>query len=303
MILIDFSNIAISNFMVHHSQSKGNVSGMILRHMILNSIRKSIRQFKHTHINGGVWICCDNGSWRKDFFPLYKANRKKDEKIDWIFYKKVVDEFRQELQEYFPVRVISYPKAEADDVIATMVKTYKNRYPIMILSGDKDFLQLHNSSTKQYAPVLEKFVTVECPTKFLLEKICQGDSGDGVTNIRSDADTLVTEGKRQLPVSQKNLQDWITRKPEDFCDPKMLENWKRNKVLVDLLTCIPQEIEDGVLNLASAEFTRKIPGPGDTQRYLIKNKMVVLMEGLEDFCFDDHIDLTDSTTPASFDTL
>ena len=48
----------------------------MIRHMILNSIRMYNKKYRNEY--GQLIICADGmNTWRKDFYPEYKANRKK----------------------------------------------------------------------------------------------------------------------------------------------------------------------------------------------------------------------------------
>ena len=80
MILLDYSQIAISNIIVQ----KLNDESMI-RHMILNSIRMYNKKYRNEY--GQMVICADGmNTWRKDFYPYYKASRKKgreESSQDW----------------------------------------------------------------------------------------------------------------------------------------------------------------------------------------------------------------------------
>ena len=71
MILLDYSQIALSNIIVQ----KLNDENMI-RHMILNSIRMYNKKYRNEY--GQMVICADGmNTWRREYFPEYKANRKK----------------------------------------------------------------------------------------------------------------------------------------------------------------------------------------------------------------------------------
>ena len=80
MILLDYSQIALSNIIVQ----KLNDEDMI-RHMILNSIRMYNKKYRHEY--GQMVICADGANtWRRDYFPQYKGMRKKNRKEsdqDW----------------------------------------------------------------------------------------------------------------------------------------------------------------------------------------------------------------------------
>ena len=49
-------------------------------HIMFNSVKKVWREFSGDH----VVFCLEGRSWRKDFYPPYKANRKV--KMDQLFY-------------------------------------------------------------------------------------------------------------------------------------------------------------------------------------------------------------------------
>jgi 5'-3' exonuclease len=117
----------------------------LLRHMILNSIRSYNMKFKDEY--GEMIIACDDRNfWRRDIFPYYKANRKKSREKSELNWTQIFDslhKIRDELKAFFPYRVIQVDSAEADDIIGSLVMKYGDtNEKILILSGDKDFVQL-----------------------------------------------------------------------------------------------------------------------------------------------------------------
>ena len=119
-------------------------------------------------------------------------------------------------------------EAEADDIIAVIIRELSEE-PTLILSSDKDFIQLQKfSNVKQWSPLQKKFVVGD-PVESLYDKTIRGDSGDGVPIIVSSDDTFITEGKRQTPVTKKKMELWRGKKPEEFCNEVMLRNYHRNK--------------------------------------------------------------------------
>ena len=242
----------------------------LVRHMVLNSLRAYRMKFKEQY--GELVLCCDAGDyWRKKEFEHYKAGRKKShmsDSIDWDVLWGCINTIREELKEFFPYKMITIPHAEADDVIASLVKKMAIHEPILILSGDKDFVQLqkYKGNIKQYSPVLKKFISDSNPEKFLHELIMKGDRSDGVPNFLSAGDTFVT-GARQKQVSKKNLRQWLDKAPKDFCDEKMMIGYKRNQLLIDL-DCVPADIRKKVYE----EFDKEpIGGRHKLMKYYILN--------------------------------
>ena len=120
MIIVDLNQVMISNLMMTlGNHASGTViEEDLLRHFILNSIRSYNVKFKNDY--GEMIIACDDKNyWRRQIFPYYKANRKKDRDssdLDWNAIFQSLNKIRDELKEFFPYRVIQIDTAEADDI-------------------------------------------------------------------------------------------------------------------------------------------------------------------------------------------
>ena len=147
-ILVDLNQVAISNLMVAiNTYSKNSeINEDLIRHMVLNSLRMYKVKFGEKY--GDLVICCDGRHyWRRKIFPFYKASRKRDRKqsaLDWTLIFETLNKIRDEIEENFPYKVISVERAEADDCIGAIVNHSSPFEKILILSGDKDFMQLHD---------------------------------------------------------------------------------------------------------------------------------------------------------------
>ena len=161
-------------------------------------------------------------------FPYYKGTRKKDRQkssLDWNEIFELLNKIRDEIRDHMPYKVVEVDGAEADDVIASLVRDQamrnirlqNNMQPakkVLILSGDKDFVQLQRYKfVNQYNPIQKKFMNGIDPKVYLLEHIIKGDRGDGIPNFLSDDDTFVSE-KRQRPLSKVKLARWIDMSPK-----------------------------------------------------------------------------------------
>lgn len=289
MILLDLSQVMIANVMVYLTRLSGasqNIDENAIRYMVLNSIRLLRSKFKESY--GEMIICCDsNDVWRKDIFPHYKANRKKMREtstVDWTSLFNVLGTIRDELGEHMPYKILQIPRAEADDIIASLCheygKTMRNvGENIMIVSGDKDFAQLQKyANVYQYAPVQKKNISVDNPERFLREHIMLGDRGDGVPNFLSDDDTFISD-KRQKPVMRKKLDEWSILDPTLFCDDEMLRNYKRNEELINL-DKIPKAIQQEVIT----QFATQTPSPrSKILNYFIRYRLGNLTEHIGEF--------------------
>ena len=284
MFIIDMNQVMIANLYMQigkHENAKIDIN--MLRHMVLNSIKAYRNQFCKSH--GELIIACDSTNyWRKDIFPYYKILRKKDQEkseIDWTLVFKSFAEIIAELKVFFPYRVIQINKAEADDIIATLCFEFSEREPMLIISGDKDFRQLHiNKNIKQFGPTEKKYIKVDDAELFLKEHIIRGDKGDSVPNFLSQDDSFATK-TRQKNIMQTKVDVWLTQKPEEFCDEVTYPRYLRNKQLIDL-RLIPENIKEQCLQQYN-EQASKINDRSKLFNYFIKYRLRNLMESISDF--------------------
>ena len=219
-------------------------------------------------------LCYDDKNyWRRDVFEFYKKNRKQERensKYDWDMVFSVLNKIRDEMRENFPYQVIQVQGAEADDVIASIVIHNQKREipePMLILSADKDFIQLHkHPMVKQYDPIRNRWIQHEDPVAYLQEHIIRGDRSDGIPNILTCDDAIVN-GKAQKKMSREKIATLASMKPEDFTNYIRLRNWKRNSELIDF-TKIPDDIVDNILETyLGYEVNKSI----DIQYFIDKN--------------------------------
>ena len=243
MILIDYNQIALSNIIIQ----KLNDENMI-RHMILNSIRMYNKKYRDDY--GEMVICCDGpNTWRREYFPEYKANRKKnrdDSGLDWNEVFRILNLVRDEISTNLPYKVIQLVGCEADDIIGTLV-----------FEKDKN------------------------PRTYLFNHIIKGDSGDGVPNVKSADNTFVEEGLRQTPIRAKQIEEWLdnSEKLSEVMDSEIYRNYQRNKTLIDL-TQIPENISTSIINKFN---NTKKPMQMRVLNYLIKKRCNQLIESVEEF--------------------
>jgi hypothetical protein len=278
MIIVDINQIMISNLMVTINRDNLELSEDLVRHMVLNSLRGHNKKFRKEY--GEMVIACDSGNvWRKQAFPNYKAGRKANREKsehDWAMIFDILSQVKNEIKTFLPYKVIELETAEADDIIAVLTRRVKEK--ILILSGDKDFIQLHNARIKQYNPVLNKFVGQdENPSLYIREHILKGDRSDGIPNVLSD-DNVFIEGRRQRPLSKKKIEAWCNEIVPTFNDEEQ-KNYERNKTLIDL-NCVPKELEDKI----NREFENfEVATRDKILGYFINKKLKTLIEVIDEF--------------------
>ena len=289
MILIDFTQIVIGGLMATHHQTGEEMDDKLVRHVVLNTLRYYRTKFLKEY--GELVICCDNKHyWRRDYFPNYKINRKKDREqsdYDWNSIFINLNLIRDEIKENFPYKVIDVHGAEADDIIGVLTKE-RNEDMSIIISSDKDFIQLHNYKIHQFSPLTKRKINNENPKDYLKEHILKGDRSDGIPNILSPDDTFVSE-KRQKPMRKSVIKEVIEQMVAFDADqlymlakcPRdtWIRNWQRNETLIDL-TKIPPDIQDKILKEYDSVKVRSRSGLLD---YFISNRLNSLVENIGDF--------------------
>ena len=279
MILVDANQIAISHLMVR-SKIEDGINIESVRKSIVRVIGRIAKKYGPEY--GQMVLCYDDKNyWRREVFPFYKKNRKQEReasKYDWDQVFSVLNIIRDELKGNFPYKVLQVQGAEADDIVASLcMDNSKREAPekVLILSADKDFIQLHKYDfVRQYDPIRNRWIENEDPVMYLQEHIIRGDRSDGIPNILTCDDAIVT-GKPQKKMSKDKIASLANMSPDEFTNFIRLRNWKRNAELIDFGR-IPAAVVDRILNASSKTKVE----PTVNLNYFIDNK---LQDILSDF--------------------
>ena len=280
------NQIALANLMMNLNMNKSKeVDENMVRHMILNSIRMYRQEYKQEY--GEPVLTWDSKhSWRRDYFPQYKASRRKGREkstLDWDKIFTVLNNIKQEIKENLPYKNLEIYGAEADDIIGVLIKDPKKWFTEkrMIISGDKDFIQLQKYPfVQQWSPITKKAVNGYDPDVYIQEHILKGDTSDGIPNVLSPDNTF-TEGLRQRPLSRKKIESWVGADDEYIptWSDEVKRNYQRNSMLIDL-TNTPEDIEDKILkeykNAPSGNRSKLL-------NYFMKYKLRELTENIGEF--------------------
>ena len=281
MILVDMNQISLASMMMHLHMSKSKEpDDNMVRHMILNSLRMYRTKFSSEF--GELVLCYDSKHyWRRDYFPEYKSGRRKSREKDdknWDAIFLCLNEIKDELKENLPYKFLEVYGAEADDIIGILCATISEE--IMIISGDKDFIQLQRyPNVKQFSPITKKSVNGANPGGYLKEHIFRGDTSDGIPNVLSPDNTF-TDGLRQKPLGKKKIASWMEHDFDDVApNNEVKRNYQRNKKLIDL-TYTPEELTREIINTYNeAPF-------GDRSKllnYFIQKRLKNLTESIGEF--------------------
>lgn len=159
-----------------------------------------------------VLVACDFlKSWRKEFEPTYKADRKeKREKspIDWDFEYKEMNNLLDNLDEATKFHIIKIENLEADDIMAVASRVYKDR-EVILVTYDSDLEQMWQySNVKIFSPKTKRYKII--PNNFnvyvLLSKKIKKEVSDNLSNpILNENDY----DNRAKCVNLMELPDWV----------------------------------------------------------------------------------------------
>lgn len=148
----------------------------LLFHMIIRKAMDYITTYRDC-------ILCFEGehstAWRKNVWPPYKENRKKDDpNYQWVgpLMEKCLSFFQN-----FHIKTLKVPYCEGDDCIYAVCKYYAEKgEEVRIISNDKDLSQIMNwyDTVSQYNPIKKELVQKN--ENILLEKALVGDTSDNI---------------------------------------------------------------------------------------------------------------------------
>lgn len=299
-ILIDLSQVVLGacyafkeDLSTHKTQQDRHNAINLVRHVILSQLKYYNTKYKQQY--GKLIVCCDGKNyWRKRLFPYYKANRKTMRSkvdLDWPLIFETINQTIEDLRANFLFPVVRVDYAESDDIIATLTKYFQDheliegpmfdsKQEILIVSSDKDFVQLHvYDNVKQISPLTKAFVDDPDPAHYLAVKVLRGDKGDNIPSVISDDDTYNNPEKKTPKMTQKRIDFLLNEGYENCSDPTIKRNWNRNRTLIDF-AFIPTKITNKILD----EYCK--PVEGNKQKifdYLIKHQCNLLLNDLNAF--------------------
>jgi DNA polymerase-1 len=225
-LLIDGLNLFFRNFSaINTVNSNGvHIGGLGGFFRSLGSLIRTIQPTQVYVVFDGV----GSSNNRKNIIPEYKSNRNitritKHELFDNLEEEddSKVDQIVRIIQylKTLPIKTVSLPGVEADDIIAYLSNTLptKPEDRIFIVSSDKDYLQLVTEQVIVYRPVEKEYYTTDTvkekfnvlPYNFLLYKLLMGDSSDGITGIKGLGSKGLFKKFPELATQKLSLDDII----------------------------------------------------------------------------------------------
>jgi len=156
----------------------------------LNMLLKATQDYTPTHI--AVAFDMHEKTFRNDIYPDYKGNRSETPEELRPQFDIIKDVLRS-----MQIHIIETPRFEADDILGTMSKrAQKEGYKALLVTGDRDILQLVNDDVHVYMTVkgisdIEIFDVDKVKEKYSLAPIqiidmkgLMGDSSDNIPGVK-----------------------------------------------------------------------------------------------------------------------
>jgi DNA polymerase-1 len=199
-----------------------------------------------------VVVCWDGGKskWRRILYPDYKGHREKKRADktteEQNSYYQMLDQMEvlHEMLPHFGVKSLKVRGWEADDLIYATTKFAEEDDICVIVSTDKDMLQLVDERTFVWSPFKETLVTLDnftqftgVPKRFYLSyRILVGDKSDNIDGIYGIGDKKA----KDLIIKYGDIQGMQSNAPalmKSVVTKRIVENpllLKRNEELMDM---------------------------------------------------------------------
>lgn len=187
---------------------------------------------------------------RKDLYGGYKENRGNNRFRVNRAYSDLMNKEEEgesmkrqmigliELLEYLPVEVMLYDAIEADDVMGYIAsQLLKEDESAVIMSADKDFLQLVNDRVKVYSPTKKKLYDTQMvineysihPSNFMVYRCLDGDKSDNINGVSGCGIKTIIKRFPEI----KDETEITIDKMFELCEERISENKIYRKILDD----------------------------------------------------------------------
>jgi 5'-3' exonuclease len=248
VLIIDGLNMFLRNFAVlnYVNQDGVHVGG-------LGGFLRSLGSLIHNNKPTSVYVIFDgigSSQNRKNLLPEYKSGRNLARLTNHSVFEDLEEEQDSKVNQIarlihylkcLPVHLISLDKVEADDIIAHLSRYLADEYDskCIIVSADKDFLQLVDDNITVYSPMIKEFYTPRAivekfglPAKnFILYKTLMGDNSDKIPGLKGLGPKKLFKFFPELAENEMSLEDL-----HNICEDKYKENVIYSRVIFDYET-------------------------------------------------------------------
>lgn len=261
-LVFDIPNIAFEVAAVNKPNDKNRnfgtddatLSGLCM-HILFQRVQKYFRQHNPDHI---VFAFENRNNWRKTWTASeecvsknpYKGNRVYDSSMEYYF--KMLDAFKETCTHHTSIICLSAEGVEGDDMIAGYSQLYANDdHEVIILSGDKDFIQLLKNPNVTLINQRDGKLRNQPGDKlywddldyFIFEKCMRGDKKDNVFSAKpgvrkTQLEKAFKDEYERLKLMNETWEAEVNGKPVTY---RVGDLYEENRILLDL-TRQPEEV-------------------------------------------------------------
>jgi len=265
----------------------------------LTMLRKCLNEHRYDRVFV-FWDGLFSGRLRYDIYKEYKANRDKDfynstdpSDPDLYIQKERVSQYCEELF----IRQFKDEIIEADDSIAYYCSQIKDNEKVVIVTNDRDMLQLINDRVATYVINLRKIITTKNYSEYFthhysnikLLKIISGDNSDNIKGIKGVSEKTLIKYFPEFTLQPLTLV-------EIFSKIELIQNKRKtrlktldniiNKVTVGIQGKDIFEVNEKIINLkkplltesAKIELDELFETPIDPEDRTTKNVIKMMLE-------------------------
>lgn len=264
LLLIDGHSMAFRAFYALPAENFSTTGGQHTNAVygFLSMLANIIAEEQPDHV--GVAFDVGRKTFRTEMFPEYKAQREAAPP-EFKGQVTIIDEVLQTLG----ITTMSVENYEADDIIATLVTAAKQSdYEILIVTGDRDYLQLVDDSTTVLYPMrgvstLHRFTPAAVEEKYGLTPqqypefaALRGDPSDNLPNIPGVGEKTATKWIQEYGTLDELIAhaDDIKGKAGDSFRER-IDQVKMNRTLTAMVTDMELAVGPDDLDLKPAKVS------------------------------------------------
>lgn len=300
-LLVDGSHLANRVFFVESfSTSKGHPTTILFG--VLDNIRKFVRRLWER--NGpdctcDVYILWDvSGSFlRKKIFPEYKANRRKKAEEGTIEEQEEQRNKYEQIAETISVykqlnlKSIGFTGVEGDDLIGILSRLFAvDGRHVVILSSDRDMLQLINEYVHVYRPIEDQYFDEEnfnekfgySPPTHIFIKALVGKGADNVPGVEGVGASTAIKWLQKYGSIDGLLENFDKLTPAKQSSILSLAAWRAPYYPEKIKSDLDLAKEQLMINVAVSRIVTDINEPLEVDRMLLIEAIEKVVGGSRD---------------------
>ncbi len=287
LLLVDGANCLFRAFYaIPHLSNQNN-----LPTNALFGLAQTLLKLRDRHMPDYMIVCLDTKetTHRKKMYPKYKANRQEppDElKMQFPYVNSVI--------KAMGIPLIAAPGFEADDIIGTLSKQYCDKMDVVIISSDKDLMQLIEPGISMIDDMRNQQVDREfvCqkfgvyPEQMIDFLALAGDSSDNIPGVPSVGVKTAAKLLREYNTldnvlsNAKNIKGKLGEKLRDHVDDALLS---KQLVTIDTHMSLSISLEDMILrppgeddpdNVIDEVGLARLIGPVEKKKQSLNNNIL-----------------------------